>query len=201
MDLSTALSFRRSLIAVIALNLAYFCVQIGIALAIGSVSLFADSTDYLEDAAINLLILAGVKWPARRRATLGKIMAGIILLPSLAALWMAWRKFEDPVEPEPLILTLAGIGALAVNLVCAFLLARYRRHRGSLTKAAFLSARNDAFASLLIIIGGGLTALTRSAWPDLAIGLLIAALNAGAAHEVYEAASREAQDDAAEQIF
>jgi Co/Zn/Cd efflux system component len=195
MDLSPPLSFRRTLIIVVALNLAYFCVQIAIALAIGSVSLFADSTDYLEDAAINLLILAGLKWPQRRRALLGKVMAGIILLPSFAALWMAWRKFHDPVEPEPLILTLSGLGALAVNLVCAFLLARYRSHGGSLTKAAFLSARNDALASLMIIIGGGLTALTRSAWPDLAIGLFIAAINGGAAHEVYEAASREASDE------
>jgi Co/Zn/Cd efflux system component len=191
MDLSTPLKFRRTLIIVVALNLAYFCVQILTALAIGSVSLFADSADYLEDAAINLLILAGLNWPPQRRAMLGKVMAGIILLPSLAALWMAWRKLQDPVEPAPLILTLAGGGALAINLVCAFLLARFRSHGGSLTKAAFLSARNDALASLMIIAGGGMTALTRSAWPDLAIGLLIAALNAGAAHEVYEAANLE----------
>jgi Co/Zn/Cd efflux system component len=197
MDHAMSLSFRRTLIVVVALNLAYFCVQIVAALTIESVSLFADSTDYLEDAAINLLILAGLNWPPRRRALLGKVMAGIILLPSLAALWMAWRKFQDQVEPEPLILTLAGLGALAVNLACAFLLARFRRHSGSLTKAAFLSARNDTIASAMIIAGGGLTAWTHSAWPDLAIGLLITALNAGAAHEVYEAASREARDELA----
>ncbi len=195
MDQAVALSFRRTLIVVVALNLGYFCVQIVVALAIGSVSLFADSTDYLEDAAINLLILAGVNWPPQRRALLGKVMAGIILLPALAALWMAWRKFNDPVEPEPVILTLAGLGALAVNLVCAFLLIRFRRHSGSLTKAAFLSARNDTIASAMIIVGGILTAWTHSAWPDLVIGLLITALNAGAAHEVYEAASQEARDE------
>ena len=197
MDLVLSVSFRRILVIVIALNVAYFCVQILVAFAIESVSLFADLTDYLEDAAINLLILAGVNWPQRRRALLGKVMAGIILLPSLAALWMAWHKFYDPVEPAPLILTLAGFGALGVNLVCAFLLARFRNHGGSLTKAAFLSARNDTLAALMIIIGGGLTALTRSAWPDLVIGLLIAALNAGAAHEVYEAANREGAEDIA----
>jgi Co/Zn/Cd efflux system component len=197
MDHAVSLSFRRTLIVVVALNLAYFCVQIAAALAIGSVSLFADSTDYLEDASINGLILAGANWQPRRRALLGKVMAGIILLPSLAALWMAWRKFLDQVEPEPLILTLAGLGALAVNLACAFLLARFRRHSGSLTKAAFLSARNDTIASVMIIVGGVLTAWTRSAWPDLVIGLLITALNAGAAHEVYEAASLEARDELA----
>ncbi len=191
MDLAGSFDFRRAIIAVVALNLVYFCIQTWIALAIGSVSLFADSTDYLEDAAINILILVGMGWAAPRRASMGKIMAAIILVPSLAALIMAWHKFSDPVEPEPLILTLAGAGALAVNMTCAFLLALYRSKGGSLTKAAFLSARNDALANIAIILGGGLTALTRSAWPDLVIGLLIAALNAGAAHEVYEAAHAE----------
>jgi Co/Zn/Cd efflux system component len=197
MDLTAHASFRRVVIAVVVLNLVYFCVQTWIALAIGSVSLFADSTDYLEDAAINILILIGLGWPPRRRALLGKTMAAIILVPSIAALVMAWHKYSDPIEPEPLILTLAGAAALVVNVTCAFLLAPYKGQGGSLTKAAFLSARNDALANIAIMIGGGLTALTRSAWPDLAIGLLILALNAGAAHEVYEAASREAGDESA----
>jgi Co/Zn/Cd efflux system component len=191
MDLTAHASYRRVLIAVVGLNLVYFCIQTWIALTIGSVSLFADSTDYLEDAAINSLILIGLSWPPQRRALLGKAMAAIILVPSLAALVMAWHKFSDPIEPEPLILTLAGAGALAVNITCAFLLASYRSRGGSLTKAAFLSARNDALANIAIIIGGGLTALTHSTWPDLVIGCLILALNAGAAHEVYEAANEE----------
>jgi Co/Zn/Cd efflux system component len=197
MDLTARVSFRRAVIAVVALNLVYFCIQIWIALVIGSVSLFADSTDYLEDAAINSLILLGAGWAPPRRASLGKAMAAIILVPSLATLFMAWHKYSDPIEPEPLILTLAGAGALGVNLTCAFLLAPYRGQGGSLTKAAFLSARNDALANIAIIIGGGLTAFTRSAWPDLVIGLLILVLNAGAAYEVYEAASIEAGDELA----
>jgi Co/Zn/Cd efflux system component len=195
MGLPTPFDFHKTAIGVIAINLVYFCVQISVALFIGSVSLFADSTDYLEDASINLLILIGIHWPLQWRALLGKLMAAIIVLPSLAALWMAWRKFNDPVEPEPLVLMLAGLAALAVNLTCAFLLASHRDKGGSLTKAAFLSARNDALANVAIIIGGGLTAVTRSAWPDLVIGLIIAALNAGAAHEVYEAANIEANDE------
>jgi Co/Zn/Cd efflux system component len=41
---------------VAALNLAYFGVEFAVALKIGSVSLFADSVDFLEDAAVNFLI-------------------------------------------------------------------------------------------------------------------------------------------------
>jgi Co/Zn/Cd efflux system component len=63
-------------------------------------------------------------------------------------------------------LSLAGGGAFAVNLTCAFILAGYRHHSGSLTKAAFLSARNDTLANVAIVATGFVTALLVSALPD-----------------------------------
>lgn len=182
---------RRVVAIVAALNLGYFGIEFAVALAIGSVSLFADSVDFLEDASINLLILAALGWGARMRARVGMVLAGIILVPGLATLWTAWDKFWEPIAPDPVPLTLAGAGALAVNLVCAALLARYRHHSGSLTKAAFLSARNDAVANLAIVGAGLVTAATLSAWPDLIVGLAIAAMNADAAREVWEEARQE----------
>ncbi|MCL8382684.1 cation transporter [Xanthobacter aminoxidans] len=183
---------RRTVLVVALANLAYFGVEFAVALAIGSVSLFADSVDFLEDASVNLLIFVALAWSARARAKVGMALALILLIPGLATVWTAWDKFLDPVAPQPLALSLTGLGALGVNLTCAFLLARYRHHRGSLTKAAFLSARNDAFANVAIIAAGAVTAfLWRSAWPDLIVGLAIAALNLDAAREVWEAAREE----------
>jgi len=162
-----------------------------VALAIGSVSLFADSIDFLEDASVNTLILFALRWSLAVRGRLGMALAGLLLVPSLATLWMAWEKFAAPLPPAAVPLTLAGTGALGVNLTCAFVLARHRHHKGSLSKAAFLSARNDALANVAIIIAGFVTALTLSAWPDLVVGLAIAAMNATAAREVWEAAKSE----------
>ena len=71
------------------------------------------------------------------------------------------------------------------------ILARHRHHSGSLTRAAFLSARNDVFANLAIIIAGLLTAATLSALPDLIVGLGIAVLNIAAAREVFTTAIKE----------
>jgi Co/Zn/Cd efflux system component len=184
-------ALRRIVGIVAALNLAYFGVEFAVALAIKSVSLFADSIDFLEDASINLLILVALGWTVRQRAKLGMALAGILLVPGLATLWTAWRQFSLPVVPDPASLTWTGAGALAVNLTCAFLLARYRHAGGSLSKAAFLSARNDALANIAIVAAGAATAFAPSAWPDLVVGLGIAALNAGAAHEVFGAARRE----------
>jgi Co/Zn/Cd efflux system component len=119
------------------------------------------------------------------------LLAGLLLVPGLATLWTAWRQFIVPVPPAPVPLSLAGAGALAVNLSCAIMLAKYRWHAGSLTRAAFLSARNDALANVAIIATGILTAYTRSAWPDLLVGLGIGLLNADAAREVFSAARGE----------
>jgi Co/Zn/Cd efflux system component len=182
---------RRAVRLVALLNLGYFGIEFAVALAIGSVSLFADSIDFLEDTSINLLILIALGWTARRRARVGAVLAGILLVPGIATLWTAWEKFTTLVPPEPLALSLTGLGALAVNLTCALLLVRFRHHSGSLTKAAFLSARNDALANVAIIAAGLLTAYTLSAWPDLIVGLVIAAMNADAAREVWEAAREE----------
>lgn len=184
-------TLRPTIRAVAALNLSYFGIEVVAALAIGSVSLFADSVDFLEDASINLLILAGLAWSARGRARLGMGLAGVLLVPGLATLWMAWHRFSAPTAPEPLALGLTGLGALLVNTACALLLVRHRATGGSLVKAAFLSARNDVLANVAIMAAALTTAATRSPWPDLAVGLAIAALNAGAAWEVWEAARGE----------
>ena len=182
---------RRAVLIVALLNLAYFGVEFAVARRIGSVSLFADSIDFLEDTSLNLLILVALGWSARSRARVGMALAAILLVPGLATLWTAWAKFAQPLAPDASALSLTGAGALAVNLACAFLLASYRHHSGSLTKAAFLSARNDALANLGIIGAGLLTTALRSAWPDLIVGLAIAAMNADAAREVFGAARRE----------
>src|SRR5579859_865980 len=182
---------RKVVIVVAILNLAYFGVEFAVALAIGSVSLFADSVDFLEDASVNLLIAVALGWSATGRARLGMALAGVLLVTGLATLWTAWGKFMAPTPPAPLPLTLAGLGALAINLSCAFMLARFRTHSGSLTRAAFLSARNDTLANVAIIAAGFITAYTHSAWPDLMVGLGIAAMNADAAREVWRAAREE----------
>jgi Co/Zn/Cd efflux system component len=122
---------------------------------------------------------------------MSKLLAGIILIPGLATLWMAWQKFALPIPPASIPLSLTGVGALLVNFTCALLLIRVRHHGGSLGLAAFLSARNDVLANAAIILAGWVTSWTLLAWPDLIVGLGIAMINAGAAGEVYKAAGKE----------
>ena len=182
---------RRTVATVAGLNLAMFAVEIVVALSGGSVSLFADSVDFLEDASINLLILVGLSWSVCAKARLGMGLAAIILVPGLATLVMAWHRYASGAPPEAVAVGVTGLVALAVNTTCAVLLVRHRTAAGSLTRAAFLSARNDTLANVAIVAVGIVTLWWRSPWPDLAIGLAIGVLNAGAAWEVWEAARDE----------
>lgn len=197
MPISMETMLRRAVLAVALMNLAYFGVELTVALSIGSVALVADSVDFLEDTSVNLLIFFAMTWTAARRARVGLALSVILLVPALAFIWTAWQKIAVPVPPEPVALSLTGLGALLVNGACAFILASYRHAQGSLTKAAFLSARNDALANVAIIVAGLVTAfLWASAWPDLIVGAGVAALNIDAAREVWEAARDEANAEA-----
>lgn len=183
--------FRRAALVVALANLAFFGVEFAVALAIGSVSLFADSIDFLEDTAVNTLIVVAAGWSVQQRGRVGTLLSGVLLVPAIAAIWTAAHKLMQPTPPAPEPLMLTGFAALVVNFGCAVLLARYRRHHGSLSGAAFLSARNDAIANIAIIAAGAATLWVRNAWPDLIVGVGIGVMNAGAAREVFQAARKE----------
>ena len=193
MSLSTN-SFRRALSLVAILNLAYFGVEFIVAINIGSVSLFADSIDFLQDTASNLLILVALGWSAHKRSHVGMLLPGFLLIPGIATLWMAWNKIGLPIPPDPMFLSLTGTGSLMVNVLCTFILVAFKNHKSSFTKMAYLSARNDAIASIAIIAAGITTAIMTSIWPDVIVGLGIFAINLGAAREVFLTAKKEHAD-------
>ena len=186
-----AARLRRVVLIVAALNFGYFFVEFGVALAAGSVSLLADSVDFLEDTAINLLIFVALGWPLARRAVMGKVMALVILGPACVAAWEAVTRFSGPVAPDVVPVVLASLGAIAVNGTSAWILVGVRSRGGSLSRAAFLSARNDVLVNIAIIAMGILTASTGSGWPDLILGCLIILLAAHAAYEVWEVSEEE----------
>ena len=181
---------RRIVAWVAALNLIGFFGEFIVGCIIGSASLFADAADFLEDFLINALVLAALRWSAegRRKASYG--LAGLILIPALASFGMAIWKIINGAVPEPLALSGTAIAAMIINLVCAVLLIQLR-HGSALTRGAWLAARNDVAANILIIGAGLLMMVWASPWPDIVVGILIGAINLRAAAEVFEQARAE----------
>src|SRR5947208_1509835 len=131
--MSNAASLRRGVMLVGLQSLSYFGVEFAVALEIGCVSLFADSIAFLEDATVSGLILVAPGWSAQHRSTVGMVLVVVLLAPGIAVAWTAWQKFQLPSPRAPLPLSLARLGALAINLFCAFWLACFRTHGGSPT--------------------------------------------------------------------
>jgi Co/Zn/Cd efflux system component len=94
------LAFRRAVGFVALANLAYFGVEFAVAVRIHSVSLFADSVDFLEDTSVNCLIFFAVTWAAAMRARVGLVLAGLLLAPGLATLWTVAAKVAAPTPPD-----------------------------------------------------------------------------------------------------
>lgn len=182
---------RWTVLVVALLNLTYFFVEFSVALMAGSVSLLADSVDFLEDTAVNVLIFAALGWRLTRRAAMGKAMALILLFPAVVAGWQVVQRIAAPLAPDVAPVVLASLGAIAVNGTSAWLLAKVRHRGGSLSRAAFLSARNDVLVNVSILVMAGVTLWTDSGWPDLILGCLIILLALHAAHEVWEVSEEE----------
>lgn len=184
-------SFKKAVFFVAILNLLYFFVEFIVALNIRSVSLLADSIDFIEDASINFLIFFAVSLTTIKKARISILLSIIMFLPGITALWAIWQQIIHQEPPAPVELSTVAFGALIINCLCTLILMKFRNYSGSLTKAAFLSARNDALANIAIIFTGIITILYPSIWPDILVGLFIAYIRAESALVIYKNATKE----------
>ncbi len=184
-------SFKKAVFLVAVLNLIFFFIEFIVALNIRSVSLLADSIDFIEDTSINFLIFFAISLSLEKRAKISILLSIIMLLPGFVAIWAIWKQIILQQPPAPIELSIVGFGALVVNCLCTYILMKFRNYSGSLTKAAFLSARNDAIANITIIIAGIITIFYPSIWPDILVGLFIAYIRTESAIEIYIKARKE----------
>jgi Co/Zn/Cd efflux system component len=174
------MSYRRALIVAALLNFVMVFVEVGGALYANSIALMADAIDFLEDSVTYVLAIALIGLGHRPRAVFGAMTAFLMFVPGV---WIAWKTINQLLEglpPDPLPMGAIGLLALAVNVYCAFILLPHRKG-DSAHQGVWLSTRNDAIANIAIVIAAVITAFWTSVWPDVVVGLGIAALNLHAA--------------------
>ncbi|KGE99606.1 MAG: cation diffusion facilitator family transporter [Actinomyces urogenitalis] len=182
---------RRVVGLVVGLNLVGLLTEVAVAAAIGSASLLADAADFLEDVLINALVLAALGWSLAGRRRASTWLAGLILLPALAALATAAWKVVTGAAPDGGALSWTALLALVLNAASALALISLRGRGGALVRGAWLAARNDVLANLLMVAAGILTLAHPSVWPDVVVGSFMAVVNLRAAREVLEQARAE----------
>jgi len=174
---------RRVLRVVLWINLGMFVAELVAGLIAHSTALLADSVDMLGDAIVygfSLYVIARAPlWQHRAALLKGLIMAGFGI--GIAA--EVASKLARGLTPEAGIMWTVALAALVAN---AYVLARLWRHRADdiNMRSAWLCSRNDVIANggvLLAALGVGWSG---SAWPDILVGLAIAALFATSAARV-----------------
>ncbi len=161
--------------AVLAINAAMFVVEAAAGIIAGSTALLADSLDMLGDALVygfSLYVLGrGVMWQARSALLKGLIMAG----SGLFVLGEVFYKVLYPALPSASIIGWIGLLALAMNALCLGLLWRHRSDDINM-HSVWLCSRNDIIANVSVLAAGAGVWLTSTGWPDILVGLVIAAV-------------------------
>ncbi len=180
---------RRVLRVVLVINVAMFVVELAAGLLANSTALLADAADMLGDAlvyAFSLYVIGrGPAWQARAALLKGGIMAAF----GLGLVVEVGTKLARGVTPSADLMSGVGLLALAAN---ASVLAALWRHRADdiNMRSVWLCSRNDVTANVGVLLAAAGVALTGSAWPDIAVGLGIAALFVVSAVGVIRAALR-----------
>lgn len=168
-------AYRRALWIVVALNVGYGIVEMLGGFLAQSQALKADALDFLGDGLITLLGLIAIGWSLRWRARSALIQGLFLGALGLSVLSTSAYRALVQERPEAELMGLYGLIALAVNVAAAAVLVPHRTGDANV-RAVWLFSRNDAIGNAAVVAAAGLVALTRSAWPDLVVAIIIAAL-------------------------
>lgn len=165
----------RVLVIVLLINAIMFVVEFAAGLAAESTALLGDSLDMLGDSLVYGFTLYVLDRTRAWRAGAALLKGVIMLAFGVGVLVEAAGRASTGVLPAAP--TMAGIGALALaaNSACFFLLWRHRADDLNL-RSTWLCSRNDLIANASVLVAAAAVARFASPWPDLLVGVAIAAL-------------------------
>jgi Co/Zn/Cd efflux system component len=175
---------------VLLINAAMFFAEFAAGWAAGSVALVSDSLDMLGDALVYGFSLYAVTESLRTKALAARIKGLIMVAFALAAFGQVVYRLLVPQVPAFEAMGAMGLLALLANGACFALLWRHRADDINMS-SVWLCSRNDLMANVSVIAAAGGVLLTRSAWPDMVVGIAIAALFARSAITVLSQSRRE----------
>ena len=178
----------KTLKAVLGINLGMFLVEFVAGLMAASTVLLADSLDMLGDALAYGISLFVVSRHDGWKAVSALIKGGIMALFGLFVLGQAAYKLFHPMTPQFETIGLIGLFALVANAACLLLLWRHRAEDVNM-RSVWLCSRNDIIANVSVLLAALGVWLSNSQWPDLLVGLGIAALFLRSAFHVFKDAS------------
>jgi Co/Zn/Cd efflux system component len=180
---------RRTLLVVLLLN-----AGLSIALGMGGVladssALIANAVDNASDAAVYLISFLAVGRAASWKRGAARLSGVMLLIFAVGVLLDAGRRWWLGAEPVGATMMWLAVVAAVINLLCLVLLRRSARDDVNM-RAAETFSLNDFASNGGILVAGGLVLWLGQAWPDLAVGVLVAALAAKGGFDILLDANR-----------
>ena len=178
---------------VLLINAVMFVVELASGLLAKSTALLSDSLDNLGDAATYGLSLYAVSRSPRAKAKVALFKGALIMTAGVFVLIQLGYRIARPEVPVFETLGIVSLLALAANAVCLALLWKHRTEDVNMS-SVWQCSRNDIASNLAVFVAAGGVWLARSPWPDLVVGLALAALFLRSAVRVFKDALHALRD-------
>ncbi|MBL4593836.1 MAG: cation transporter [Flavobacteriales bacterium] len=165
---------RKLLWAVLAINFAFFIIEMTTGLFSKSMGLIADSLDMLADSfvyGISLLAVGGSLIKKKKIAQLAGYFQ--IFLAVIGFIEVLRRFFGLEEIPNFSTMIIVSILALLANGICLYLLQQSKSKEEAHMKASMIFTSNDVIINLGVITAGILVNYFNSSTPDLIIGTVV----------------------------
>lgn len=189
---------RRTLLVVLILNALLFVGLGAGGILADSSALLANAVDNGSDSVVYLISFLAVGRALSWKRGAARL-SGVLLLIFAAGVFVdVGRRWWFGAEPVGWTMMGLALVAAIVNLVCLMLLKRVTSDDVNMDAAETFSL-NDFAANGGILVAGGLVLWLDQTWPDLVVGLLVAALATKGGVEILRNAARTEDDEEAVQ--
>ncbi len=168
-------AYRRALLGVIGINVVGFVVVAIGSLVAGSAALAANTLDFAADAATYALSLWAIGKSVQVRSGAAFVKSASLAAMAVGILGFAFWRAVSGSQPEGTAISGLGLFGAGANLVAALLLVRFREGDANV-RSVWLCTRNDLIQCLAVAATGVAVSLTGSRWPDLLVGVVLAAV-------------------------
>ncbi|HKS26516.1 MAG TPA: cation transporter [Pyrinomonadaceae bacterium] len=167
---------RKLLWVVLAINFAFFAIEMGTGLISRSMGLVADSLDMLADSLVYAISLFAVGGTLARKRSIARLAGYFQIILALIGFVEVLRRFFG-VEAMPDFMTMIVVSTLALiaNGTCLYLLQKSKSKEAHM-RATMIFTSNDVVINLGVITAGVLVRWLDSSKPDLIVGAIVFAV-------------------------
>ncbi|MBV9926603.1 MAG: cation transporter [Acidobacteria bacterium] len=164
---------RSLLLILLAINFAFFIVEMATGLVSRSMGLVADSLDMLADAFVYGLSLFAVGGTAARKRGVARLAGYFQIALAVAGFAEVLRRFfGGEATPDSRAMIVVSVLALVANAACLYLLQKSKSEEAHM-RATMIFTSNDVVINLGVIAAGVLVSWFDSNRPDLIVGAIV----------------------------